>query len=219
MECPFDTKPRWERRKDARPQELLAAAIDLFVERGFASTRLEDVARRAGVSKGTLYLYFENKEELFKAVVRTSIVPVIGDAESSVAEFEGHSADLLRSVLMAWWERIGANKVSGIIKLVTAEAGNFPELAMFYQEEVITRGTRMISSMLERGVSRGEFRAINVPQMTQVLIAPMLMLVTWRHSVGPCERNALQPLAFLDAFLDMALHGLLPGGPVAPAAA
>jgi len=214
MECPLDTKPRWERRKDARPQELLAAAIDLFVERGFASTRLEDVARRAGVSKGTLYLYFENKEELFKAVVRTSIVPVIGAAESSVAEFDGHSAELMRKVMIDWWDRIGANKVSGIVKLVTAEAGNFPELAQFYQEEVINRGTRMMSSMLERGIARGEFRPIDVTQMTQVLIAPMLMLVTWKHSVGPCERGALEPLAFLDTFLDMALHGLLP----APAA-
>lgn len=210
MECPFDTKPRWERRKDARPQELLAAAIDLFVERGFAATRLEDVARRAGVSKGTLYLYFENKEELFKAVVRNSIVPVIGQAESSVAEFDGHSAELLRKVLMDWWDRVGVSKVSGIVKLVMAEANNFPELAKFYQDEVINRGTRMISSMLERGIARGEFRAINVTQMTQVLMAPMLMLVTWKHSVGPCERGDLEPLAFLDSFLDMALHGLLP---------
>lgn len=217
MECPLDTKPRWERRKDARPQELLAAAIDLFVERGFAATRLEDVARRAGVSKGTLYLYFENKEELFKAVVRNSIVPVIGQAESSVAEFDGHSAELLRKVLMDWWDRVGASKVSGIVKLVMAEANNFPELARFYQVEVINRGTRMISSMLERGIARGEFRAINVTQTTQVLMAPMLMLVTWKHSVGPCERGDLEPLAFLDAFLDMALHGLLP--PAAPAAA
>ncbi|WP_305821660.1 TetR/AcrR family transcriptional regulator [Massilia brevitalea] len=216
MECPFDTKPRWERRKDARPQELLAAAIDLFVERGFAATRLEDVARRAGVSKGTLYLYFENKEELFKAVVRNSIVPVIGQAESSVAEFEGHSAELLRTVLMNWWDRVGASKVSGIVKLVMAEANNFPELAKFYQDEVINRGTRMISSMLERGIARDEFRAINVTQMTQVLMAPMLMLVTWKHSVGPCERGDLEPLAFLDSFLDMALHGLLP--PASPTA-
>jgi len=216
MECPFDTKPRWERRKDARPQELLAAAIDLFVERGFAATRLEDVARRAGVSKGTLYLYFENKEELFKAVVRNSIVPVIGQAESSVAEFEGHSAELLRTVLMNWWDRVGASKVSGIVKLVMAEANNFPELAKFYQDEVINRGTRMISSMLERGIARDEFRSINVTQMTQVLMAPMLMLVTWKHSVGPCERGDLEPLAFLDSFLDMALHGLLP--PASPTA-
>src|ERR1700741_4310120 len=99
MACPFEMKPRWERRKDARPQELLAAALDLFVERGFASTRLEDVARRAGVSKGTLYLYYENKEELFKAVVRNSIVPAIGEAEVSIAESDDHSADLLRFVI------------------------------------------------------------------------------------------------------------------------
>jgi AcrR family transcriptional regulator len=220
MECPFDTKPRWERRKDARPQELLAAAIDLFVERGFASTRLEDVARRAGVSKGTLYLYFENKEELFKAVVRNSIVPALGEAEVSIAGFDGHSADLLRSVVHAWWGRLGATKASGIIKLVMAEAGNFPELANFYQDEVITRGTKMISSMLERAIARGEFRPVDVTLTTQVLLAPMLMLITWKHSVGPCDRAELDPAAFLDTFLDMVLYGLLPaGGPARRAAA
>jgi AcrR family transcriptional regulator len=216
MQCPYDTKPRWERRKDARPQELLAAALDLFVERGFASTRLEDVARRAGVSKGTLYLYFTNKEELFKAVVRDSIVPVIGAAEDNIAGFEGHSADLLRSVMGDWWQRLGATKASGISKLVMAEAGNFPDIACFYQEEVIARGTNMISSMLVRAVERGEFRPIDVPVMTQVLIAPMLMLMTWKHSVGPCDQNHLDPQAFLSAFLDVALHGLLP--PATPAA-
>lgn len=210
MHCHFDSKPRWERRKDARPQELLAAAIDLFVERGFAATRLEDVARRAGVSKGTLYLYYANKEELFKAVVRESIVPFIGDAESSVAGFDGHSADLLREVILTWWRRIGSTKASGISKLIMAEADNFPELARFYQEEVINRGTRMISSMLERGVTRGEFRDVNIPQVTQVLLAPMLMLSTWMHTIAPCERCDLQPQAFLEAFLDISLHGLLP---------
>jgi AcrR family transcriptional regulator len=219
MECPLETKPRWERRKDARPQELLAAALDLFVERGFASTRLEDVARRAGVSKGTLYLYYENKEELFKAVVRNSIVPAIGEAEVSIAEFDGPSADLLRSVIHSYWQRLGATKASGIIKLVTAEAGNFPELALFYQEEVIKRGARMFSSMLERAIARGEFRQVDVNMMTQVLIAPMLTLITWKHSVGPCDRAQLDPMAFLDTFLDVTLHGLLrPAGPARDAA-
>jgi AcrR family transcriptional regulator len=218
MPCPLDTKPRWERRKDARPQELLEAAIDLFVERGYAATRLEDVARRAGVSKGTLYLYYENKEELFKAVVRNNIVPVIGDAETSVAEFEGHSADLLRHLIHSWWARLGATKASGIIKLVTAEAGNFPELARFYQEEVINRGTRAMATMLERGIARGEFRPIDVNLMTQVLVSPMLTLIMWKHSVGPCPRAELDPQAFLDTFLDMALKGLLPAaaGQAAP---
>jgi AcrR family transcriptional regulator len=204
-----EIKPRWERRKDARPQELLAAALDLFVERGFASTRLEDVARRAGVSKGTLYLYFTNKEELFKAVVRDSIVPVIGAAEDIIAGFEGHSADLLRKVITDWWQRLGATKASGIAKLIMAEAGNFPDIACFYQDEVIARGTTMIASMLDRAIARGEFRPLDVGIMTQVLIAPMLMLMTWKHSVGPCDQVHLDPLAFLDAFLDMALHGVL----------
>jgi AcrR family transcriptional regulator len=216
MQCPFEMKPRWERRKDARPQELLAAALDLFVERGFASTRLEDVARRAGVSKGTLYLYFTNKEELFKAVVRENIVQALGEAEDIISSYEGHSADLLRCVVLGWWERLGATKVSGIIKLVMAEAGNFPDLALFYQEEVINRSTSMINSMFERAMARKEFRPIHVEVMTQVLIAPMLMLITWKHSVGPCNFDQLDPMTFLDAFLDMALHGLLPASPPAP---
>jgi AcrR family transcriptional regulator len=209
MQC-TENKPRWERRKDARPQELLAAALDLFVERGFASTRLEDVAKRAGVSKGTLYLYFENKEDLFKAVVRNSIVPVIGEAEESIAASDRHGADLLRFVIHNWWQRIGATKASGIVKLVTAEAGNFPELAQFYQDEVITRGTRMVRSMLELAIERGEFRPLDVTQATQVLVAPVLMLITWKHSVSPCDRGEFNPSAFLDTFLDMALNGLLP---------
>lgn len=214
MPCPFDTKPRWERRKEARPQEVLAAALDLFVERGFASTRLEDVAKCAGVSKGTLYLYFANKEELFKAVVRASIVPIIGEAEEMIAAFDGPSDQLMRTVIMNWWQRSGECKTSGIPKLIMSEAGNFPDIASFYKEEVIDRGSRMIASMLERAVARGEFRPVDITAMTQVLIAPMLMLMTWKHSVGPCEHAALDPQAFLCTFLDMALHGL-----TAPAAA
>ncbi|MBZ2207965.1 TetR/AcrR family transcriptional regulator [Massilia sp. R798] len=217
MDCSFNMKPRWERRKDARPQELLAAALDLFVERGFATTRLEDVAKRAGVSKGTLYLYFTNKEELFKAVVRNSVVPAIDATEADIAGFEGHSADLLRRVMHGWWDRMGESNASGIIKLVMAEAKNFPDLACFYQEEVIVRGTRAIAVMLERAVAKGEFRNVDINVMTQVLIAPVLMLMTWKHSIGPCAHEQLDPAAFIDSFLDMALNGLLPPQPVPPA--
>jgi AcrR family transcriptional regulator len=214
MQCPFDNKPRWERRKDARPQELLAAALDLFVERGFASTRLEDVAKRAGVSKGTLYLYFENKEELFKAVVRENIVPAIGAAEDIIAGFEGNSGELLRCILTGWWERIGDTKASGITKLMMAEAGNFPELASFYNEEVISRSTIMINGMLEAGMARGEFRQLDVAMVTQVLIAPILTLMLWKHSGGVCAEVANQAPTFIDTMIDLALNGLR----VAPAA-
>jgi AcrR family transcriptional regulator len=211
MQCPLDSKPRWERRKDARPHELLAAAIDLFVERGFAATRLEDVARRAGVSKGTLYLYYANKEELFKAVVRESIVPFLGEAELSVAGFEGHSADLLRNVVADLWRQIGQHKASGLGKLMLAEAVNFPDLAAFYRQEVLRRTVRMMSGILERGVSRGDFRSVDIGQMTQVLIAPMLMLNVWSHAaLAPCDCSELQPQAFLDNLLDLTLHGLVP---------
>ncbi len=210
MQCPFDIKPRWERRKDARPQELLAAALELFGEKGYASTRLEDVAKRAGVSKGTLYLYFTNKEELFKAVVRENIVSAIGVAEDSIAGFDGHSADLLREVIVGWWQQVGATKSSAITKLMMAESGNFPELAKFYQDEVITRSSMMISSMLERGVACGEFRPLDASLMTQVLVAPVLTLMLWKHSVGPCDQSALDPIAFINAFVEMALHGLVP---------
>jgi AcrR family transcriptional regulator len=168
------------------------------------------VAKRAGVSKGTLYLYFTNKEELFKAVVRENIVPALGEAEDIISSHEGHSAELMRCVMLGWWERLGATKASGIIKLVMAEAGNFPDLALFYQEEVINRSTTMMASMFERAVARGEFRPLDVKVMTQVLIAPMLMLITWKHSVGPCAQDQADPLVFLEAFLDMALNGLLP---------
>ena len=207
MNCPL--KKRWERRKDARPQELLAAALDLFVERGFAATRLDDVAARAGVSKGTLYLYFTNKEELFKAVVRENVVPVLGEAEGIVESYEGSTIDLFRELVMGWWERIGATKLSGITKLMMAESSNFPEVAQFYHDEVIQRGNAMFARMLERGVKSGEFRAIDIEQATRVICAPMIMLMMWKHSFGICRPETMSPEAYLDSFIDLFLHGML----------
>ena len=208
MQATQDTKPRWERRKDARPQELLAAALGQFVERGFAATRLEDVARRAGVSKGTLYLYFANKEELFKAVVRENIVHAIGAAEQEVANHSGSSADLLRLILMNWWEQLGATELAGITKLMMAEANNFPDLAKFYDEEVISRGNALISSVLTRGMQRGEFRPLDPLVMTRVLTAPVLMLMMWTNDFLPCDAGPLDPVAYMNAFIDVSLRGL-----------
>lgn len=205
----FNSKPRWERRKDARPQELLAAALDLFVERGYAATRLDDVAAKAGVSKGTLYLYFTNKEELFKAVVRENVLPVIGEAEGMVDAYEGASAGLFRDIALGWWARIGNTKLSGITKLIMAESGNFPEVAQFYHDEVITRGNAMITRMLERGIERGEFRAVDVTQAMNVVIAPMLMLMMWKHSFGACACGPISADEYLDTFIDLVLNGLM----------
>ena len=210
MSCPFKKNaPRWVRRKEARPQELLAAALDQFVERGYAAARLDDVAAQAGVSKGTLYLYFTNKEELFKAVVRENVLPVLDAGEEIINNFEGGSADLFREIMMGWWERIGNTKLSGITKLMIAECGNFPEVAKFYHEEVITRGNTMILRVLDRGVASGEFRQIDTSQAINVVVAPMIMLMMWKHSFGACGVKEISPDAYLNCFTDLLLHGLL----------
>jgi AcrR family transcriptional regulator len=203
-----DTKPRWERRKDARPQELLAAALELFVDRGYAATRLEDVARRAGVSKGTLYLYFENKEELFKAVVRENIVDVIGRAESDVAAADNvPSNDLLVATLRRWWSDVSSTRASGLAKLMVAEAGNFPEIARFYNEEVVMRGSALIASIVQRGVDRGEFMPVDADMMTRVLTAPVTMLMLWAHSFDPCC-GPIDAGAFMDTYVGLVQRGM-----------
>jgi AcrR family transcriptional regulator len=211
MQAPTDTKPRWERRKDARPQELLEAALELFVERGFAATRLEDVARRAGVSKGTLYLYFENKEELFKAVVRATIGQAIGQAELDLAASDAPSAALLKEMLLRWWGQVGATKLAGITKLMMAESGNFPELVRFYEDEVVARGNALLVRVLERGLARGEFRPHDPQVMMPVLSAPVLMLMMWNNAFLPCGGgSSIDPDQYMAAFLDLALRGLAP---------
>jgi AcrR family transcriptional regulator len=213
MECPPQNKPRWTRRKDARPQELLAAALALFVERGFAATRLDDVAARAGVSKGTLYLYFPSKEDLFRAVVRDNLVPVLDEAEQVIAGYVGSSADLLRDFIMGWWQRIGDTPLSGLTKLMMAESGNFPEVAKFYHDEIISRSDALIVRMLERGMASGEFRRVNVAQAHLVIVAPILMLMLWRHSFDLCRPEPISVKDYLNTVIDLMTHGLLSANP------
>ena len=200
-----------ERRKEARPGELLEAALDLFVEKGFAATRVDEVAARAGVSKGTLFLYFPSKDELFKAVVRHNIAGRFEEWQNELEAFEGSTSDLLRYCYQVWWERIGATKASGITKLMFSEAQNFPEITEFYQQEVILPGQALIRGIVERGIRRGEFRPVPLDYIVHVVLAPMIFLMMWKHSVGACipESLGLQPQLYIDAQVDNVLHGLL----------
>ncbi|WP_431855156.1 TetR/AcrR family transcriptional regulator [Azospirillum sp.] len=207
------TPPRWRRRKEARPQEIVAAALDVFTERGFAATRLEEIAARAGISKGTLYLYFPNKEELFKAVVRSAIVPNLEMAEHLLHDFPGSSMEILARLLEGIGGRIMASKVGGIPKLMIAEAGNFPDLARFYLDEVINRGFRVVGAVIERGVARGEFRPVNVAHTVRLVIAPMLMIAVWRSSFEPVEGRPLDVRGLLAEHLDHLRRALQPDGP------
>ena len=199
-----------ERRKEARPGELLAAALQLFVEKGFAATRAEEVARRAGVSKGTLFLYFSSKEELFKAVVRENISGQFPQWNARFEAYQGSTADLVRLFLMQWWETVGNSPISGIIKLMTSEASNFPELAAFYEQEVIQPGFQLIQRILQRGIDRGEFAPIDLRYGVYTLLAPMLFLATWKHSFGACAQfsNDINPTEYLRVQAEVILRGL-----------
>ena len=210
-----DAHTKRERRKEARPGELLDAALDLFVEKGFAATRAEEVAARAGVSKGTLFLYFSSKEELFKAVVRENISGRFQEWNLEFESYPGTSAEMLCHAMKTWWERVGATKASGITKLMMSEARNFPEIAAFYQQEVMGPGQDLIRRILQRGVDRGEFRAMNVDYAVYSVLAPMIFLMMWKHSVGACvpQSSVLDPEQYIAAQLDTLLHGLSAASP------
>ncbi|WP_114974108.1 TetR/AcrR family transcriptional regulator [Rhodoferax ferrireducens] len=206
-----------ERRKSARPAELLAAALELFVEKGFAATRAEEVAKLAGVSKGTLFLYFASKEELFKAVVRENISGRFTEWNAEFETFQGSTADMLRYCITAWWERIGSTKASGITKLMMSEAGNFPELAAFYEHEVIQPGHQLIQRVLQRGVDRGEFQPIDMKYGVYIVLAPMMFLAMWKHSLGSCAASAeLVPEEYIAVQIETILHGLCTAQPPHP---
>lgn len=209
---PKTGQPARRRRKDARPAELVAAALDLFVERGYAATRLDDVAARAGVSKGTLYLYFENKEALFQAVVREGLLPAIAEAEQVVAGFDGSTEALLRQVIGTIWRLIGSQRIGGIPKLVFAEARNFPEIAAFYHREVIQRGMGLARGVIMHGIERGEFAPTNVEAAILVTMAPLLMRMIWSHSLDCCCEAGVDDTAYFDTYFDLMLDGLRGAG-------
>jgi AcrR family transcriptional regulator len=209
-----------QRRKDARPQELLDAALDLFVEKGFAATRAEEVAARAGVSKGTLYLYYPSKEELLKAVIRQHLGSEIAAGAEDVARHEGSAAQLLSELIVQWWLAVVESPASGVFKLIITEVRNFPEIAEFYVREVVEPGQRLIGQVLRRGIAHGEFREVDVDATVFSLVLPMIMLCLHKHSLAactitgpdaPCPPAAppLEPENFIRHHFDLVLRGLL----------
>jgi AcrR family transcriptional regulator len=212
--------PRWERRKESRPKELLAAALDVFVDKGYAAARLEDVASIAGVSKGTLYLYFKNKEDLFKTVLQEAIIPLITQFADEVKDSSLSCDDLIRLFFQQWWVRFGSTKLSGICKLMTAEAGNFPELATFFQHEIIEQNNRLLGSLVQRGINKGEYKVARLDLALHLWMAPLVMHTVWCNSVGRClperpfgdEEYLAQHIEFVLATLKSQLHSSSPCG-------
>src|SRR5438552_8190256 len=201
-------RPRWQRRKAARPAEIVTAALEVFVERGFAAARLEEVARRAGVTKGTLYLYFKSKEALFKAVVRETIVPVIAQGEALAQSFPGTARELVERLVREYWRLVGETDLAGIPKLMMAEAATFPQLTRFYYEEVVARGHRLMAGVIERGIKNGEFRPVDVMVAAKLAMSPLIHATVARRAFASCMPEAFNVQQYLDTHIDLYLHGI-----------
>lgn len=203
-----DEAPRWRRRSDARPGEIVQAALELFVNKGFSATRMEEIARAAGVTKGTLYLYFPSKEELFQAVVHENVLPRLEMGERLVATHTGGTAELLRQLVHAWWEKMGDSRLSCMAKLMTAESANFPELTRYYVEEVVLRARRIFQSVLRRGIESGEFRQVPLNDAARLVLAPLVQSASYQHSMLAFDPDRLDMQKYLDLHMDIFLRGI-----------
>jgi AcrR family transcriptional regulator len=210
--CPFR-----RRRKEARPAELLEAALALFVAKGFAATKSEEVARAAGVSKGTLYLYFPSKEELLKAVIQHFLVnEIAAGVEQAAALDDGPTPEIMTQLLVDWWSRVHAGPASGVFKLIVTEVVNFPDIAQFYVERVIEPGNAIVGRLLERGIQRGEFATMDIDFAVHSLLMPMVLLCVNKHSLGACgfEKHLDEdPAGFMREHLRVVLRGLAAPNP------
>ena len=202
-------QPKYRRRKEARPEELVAAALELFADQGFAAARLRDVAKRAGVSKGTVYLYFKSKDALLRAAVRDSVLPILDVGDDLEVEAEGTAAELLRSILLGWMGEFDRRGVAGVPKLVMAEAGNFPELAQDYVSQVVQRSRRLFARIIKRGIRDGEFRDdIDVKDAVHVLMAPVMYAQIHLASLGSMDPGVFDGQRLVELHLDLFLRGI-----------
>lgn len=202
---------RHNRRKQARPGELLEAALQLFLEKGYAATRVEDVAARAGVSKGTLFLYFPSKQELFKAVVRHNISSAFADWREELHSFQGSSAAMLCRAMEVWWHHSVGAPAGGICRLMWNEAPQFPELAAFYRQEVDEPGHTMLEYILQRGMYSGEFRPMPLAEALYLVLTPMVFVMLWRadSELSHPQDRGLGPSGYFLSQLRNCLRGLL----------
>jgi len=169
-----------KRRKEQRPEEILNAALEEFIAKGYAGTRLDDVARRAGISKGLVYVYFDTKEDLFEAVIRTFLVPHVEMLQGEIEGSQLSSEALLRGPVLGLMKKIVNSRVHELVRLLIAEGQRHPDLTAFYYEEVVSRGMSVIRTIIDLGIARGEFRETPLRDFPQLVIAPMLMAMVWK---------------------------------------
>ncbi|MBS0374455.1 MAG: TetR/AcrR family transcriptional regulator [Proteobacteria bacterium] len=201
-----EERPRSEKRRE-REAAIVAAAIEEFQVAGLMNARLDDIAARAGVAKGTLYLYFDGKEDLFKAAVRSLIHPIFVRMEQQVANFQGSSEDLLRQAIRQMYADVARERPGReLMRLMISEGHRMPELAAFYYEEIAARGLAMVRMIIWRGIAQGEFRQSPAAEFPHLVFAPCKMLATWQLMFG--ERYAIDAERFAEAHADFVIAAL-----------
>jgi AcrR family transcriptional regulator len=204
-------QPKWQRRAEDRPREICAAALEVFAEKGFAAARLEEIAKRAGVSKGTLYLYFEDKEQLFRAVVRDTVAPNVDSLRAALIQTGLPFADLIRLFLVQFVEMTNRVPVGAVAKMVISESRNFPELAKVWHDEVVSKGLGTITALIEMAQVKGEVRGGDPRLHAFTLMGPMMMGVIYRETLQPVGGAPLDLGALARQHADTVLSGLLLG--------
>lgn len=201
--------PKWKRRKEARPAEIVAAALAVFAEKGFASARTEDIAARAGISKGALYLYFPTKEDLFRAVVHEAVVPNIEALTAQMRAADMPFAALVRTMLPRFAEMVLITRLGSVAKMVVGESGNFPELARVWYDSVISRAIGMLSGLIADAQKRGELRPGDPRTHAFSIMGPMLMGVIWHETFSPIGGDAIDLPAVARQHIETVLSGML----------
>lgn len=207
---PIETKPAksWRRRKSARPGEILEAALRVFAAKGYAAARMEDIAQAAGVTKGTIYLYYPSKEEVFKSLGRDVVGTALKEFNQRALHFPGTAQQALEMALHAIADFLRDEDRIALPKIILAESGTFPELAKFWCEEVIFRALGMMKHILERGIKSGEFRDVPVDYTVRLCIAPVILAVIWRTTFAPLIEEPFDADDFFATHLDMLRRGL-----------
>ncbi|MBG51680.1 MAG: TetR/AcrR family transcriptional regulator [Alphaproteobacteria bacterium] len=200
-----EAKPRLRRDND-RPRQILSAALNLFCDQGYEATRLEDVADAAGVSKATIYLYFENKEDLLFALIRENIVPMVEQTISQMENFTGIPSDFLRMKAQSLGPLLLHSNHGAILKLVVAEARRFPEIAEYFRTEVPERGLTHLAKLIQKGIDTGEFRPCDPHAMAAAFMFPLLMNGIWANSIGP--HSIVDGDALITTHMENFLRGL-----------
>lgn len=200
--------PKFRRRAEARPDEVLDAALDLFIEKGFAATRVEDIAKRAGLSKGAVYLYFPSKEKILEGIVHRAVVPIAEHALSFVKNYEGDPRLAITAVMKMLATRLHEPRLIAIPKLVMREVTGFPELAEMYRREVLDRVLPVITGLLAKGIDQGYLRQVDPELTIRSIIGPIMLHLIMAEIFGIVPKDGLAIDRFIDNHLAILFDGL-----------